>query len=67
MVDKSARDIDDARFVVERIILPVSQIETYYSVYNIKYSNHSAENSIYVDSTDYERMKRDMFMSSSRV
>lgn len=64
IIDKNARNIEQARYIIERKVMAFDTIEDYYSIYWIKLNQDMFESPYYLDDVDYEIMKKDLVMQS---
>jgi hypothetical protein len=64
IVDKTARNEDDARYWIVRKVMAKEMVEDTYSFYNIKITDDIIDNAYYIDWYDYERWKVDLFMNA---
>ena len=64
IVDQTARNEEDARYWIQRRVMATDTIEDVYSFYGLKLTEDIVNDPYYIDWYDYERRKRDLFMSA---
>ena len=65
IIDKTARNIESARYIIERKILPRDMINTLYKIYGIEVNDKQLDDYEFIDHIDHNRQIEDMFMAGS--